>query len=518
MVFRQAAWEEPLVFELSREDAGGYSVAEPEKEILESAGDYLSRIPDGLVREELNLPQLTELEVVRHYTRLSQMNFSISTTFYPLGSCTMKYNPLLHNVLTSLDKVSNIHPMQPEETVQGCLEVLHRLERMLCEITGMSRFSFATAAGAHGEFVGCLIMRSYFRERGEERRKVIVPDSAHGTNPASASMAGFDVAVVKSDEEGCVDVRELERIVDEETAGIMLTNPNTLGVFERNIERIVEIIHDAGALLYYDGANLNAIAGLVRPGDMGFDIIHLNLHKTFSTPHGGGGPGAGPVGVVEKLERFLPPPLVVYDPGEGRYRLEWCRPGSVGPVKMFIGNFAVLLRAYAYLLALGGEGVRRASITAVAASNYLLKRMRGSRGVSLPFSPEKPRKHEFVLSLSKLRRETNVGALDVAKRLLDYGFHAPTVYFPQIVDEAFMVEPTETESKRMLDSFAEAFAKIIEEAYTSPEVVRAAPHSTAVGRVNEAKASHPKTITPSWRVYESRMGIKLEERMGDGRG
>ena len=517
MVFRQASWDEPLIFELSRGRAEGYSVAKPEKEIIESAERYFSKIPRQLVREELNLPELTELEVVRHYTRLSQMNFSISTTFYPLGSCTMKYNPVLHNVLTSLDEVSNVHPAQPEETVQGCLEILYKLEQMLCEITGMNRFSFATAAGAHGEFVGCLIMRSYFMERGEERRKVIVPDSAHGTNPASASMAGFEVAVVKSDEEGCVDIKELERIVDENTAGLMLTNPNTLGVFEKNIEKIVDIIHGAGALLYYDGANLNAIAGLVRPGDMGFDIIHLNLHKTFSTPHGGGGPGAGPVGVIERLEKYLPPPLVVYDPNQRLYRLDWNRPSSVGPVKMFTGNFAVLVRAYAYLLALGGEGVRKSSIAAVASSNYLLKRMRGNRGVSLPFAPEKPRKHEFVLSLSRLRKETNVGALDVAKRLLDYGFHAPTVYFPLIVDEAFMVEPTETESKQMLDAFADAFAKIIEEAYSNPEVVRSAPHSTSVGRVNEAKASHPRTMTPTWRVYKSRREVELQEKVSGGK-
>jgi len=515
MGFRQASWDEPLIFELSQRGKIGHLVPEVAEEAKKAGEKELEKIRH-LVRDGVNLPEVSEPEVVRHYTRLSQMNMSVSTTFYPLGSCTMKYNPAINNILSSLDEVVNIHPLQPEETVQGCLELLYKLDRMLCEITGMSKFSFATAAGAHGEFVGCLIMRRYFKDKGEERRKVIIPDSAHGTNPASAAMAGFDVVVVGSDKDGCVDVRHLREIVDGETAGLMLTNPNTLGIFEKNIEEIVEIMHGVDALLYYDGANLNAINGVVRPGDMGFDIIHLNLHKTFSTPHGGGGPGAGPVGVVKRLEKYLPPPVVVYDEKTGRYRLDYDRPGSVGVVKMFHGNFGVLVRAFAYLLSMGGVGLRASALASVVASNYLLSKMLRNRGVSLPYNPETPRKHEFVLSLSKLFRETNVRALDVAKRLLDHGFHAPTIYFPLIVDEAFMVEPTETETKQTLDRFAEAFAEVIREAYEKPELVRSAPHSTPVGRVNEARASHPKTLTPTWRIYQSRIrDVKVSEKIGD---
>ncbi len=503
-MYRQALWDEPLVFEASRKGAVGYLPPSLEEEIKQAGARALSRIPRGMLREELPLPELSELEVIRHYTRLSQMNYSISTGFYPLGSCTMKYNPVVNNELAALDEIALLHPAQPEETVQGALELLYRLEKALCEITGMDRFSFAPAAGAHGELAGCLIMRAYHAERGEERSKIIVPDSAHGTNPATAAMSGYEVVVVGTDSEGGVDVKELEKLVDEKTAGLMLTNPNTLGLFEKDIERIVEIMHDAGALLYYDGANLNAIAGVVRPGDMGFDIVHLNLHKTFSTPHGGGGPGAGPVGVVSRLEKYLPPPLVVYDEKTGRYRLDYDRPSSIGRIKMYHGNFAVLVRAYAYILSMGGEGLRRAALNAVVASNYLLAKMRRARGVSLPYGAARPRKHEFVLSLSRLRRETGVRALDVAKRLLDYGFHAPTIYFPLIVDEAFMVEPTESESKNELDRFAEAFERIIAESYENPEMVRGAPYSTSVGRVNEARASHPKTMTPTWRVYRKR--------------
>jgi len=509
MSYRQARWIEPTIFELSRPGAIGVDFPEIDEVLERELEEALDEIPEGLKRRELSLPELSELEVVRHFTRLSQMNFSVSTGMYPLGSCTMKYNPVMNEELAYDEKILNVHPLQPLETIQGCLEIMWRLEQILKEITGMSRFSLQPAAGAHGEFLGCLIIRAYHRDRGLHNKNImIVPDSAHGTNPASATMAGYEVKVVKSDKDGCVDINELEEMVDEEVAGIMLTNPNTLGVFEKNIDRIVEIIHGVDGLLYYDGANLNALLGKVRPGDMGFDIVHLNLHKTFSTPHGGGGPGSGPVGVVDKLVDYLPSPLVNYDESRGVFYLEHNRPKAVGKIKMFYGNFSVLVKAYAYLLRMGGEGLEKVAEASVLASNYLLYKVKKLKGVTLPYAPESPRKHEFVVSLSKLYRETGVTARDVAKRLLDYGFHAPTIYFPLIVEEAFMVEPTESESKRELDNFYNVLSRVIEEAYSDPGKVKSAPHNTGVGRINEVKASHPKTMTPSWRVY-TRRGNKL---------
>jgi len=506
MRFRQARFEEPLIFELSRPGAHGFEFPKLEPELERSLEEALNEIPEELRREDLNLPELSELDVVRHFTRLSEMNYSITTGMYPLGSCTMKYNPVLNEEVASSPKVLDVHPLQPEETVQGCLKLLYDLEQLLKRLTGMDRFSFQPSAGAHGEFLGCLIIREYHRSKGRDRRVMIVPDSAHGTNPASAAMAGFEVRVVRSNEYGCVDVEELEKMVDEDVAGIMLTNPNTLGIFEKDIEKIVELIHGVDGLLYYDGANLNALLGKVRPGDMGFDIIHLNLHKTFSTPHGGGGPGSGPIGVVEKLVDFLPPPLVEYDEESGRYYLDYDRPRSVGRVKMFHGNFSVLVKTYAYLLRMGGDGLRRVAEMSVLASNYLLRKIEKLRGVSLPFDPKRPRKHEFVVSLKPLYRETGVRAIDVAKRLLDHGYHAPTIYFPLIVDEAFMVEPTETESKREIDGFYEALRNVLDEAYRDPEKVKNAPYNMAVGRVDEVRASRPKTMIPSWRVYRRMRG------------
>jgi len=372
---------------------------------------------------------------------------------------------------------------------------------MLCEITGMHKFSFVPAAGAHGEFLGCLIMKAYHKESGKERRKVIVPDSAHGTNPASAKMAGFEVDVVKSDKMGCVDVKELKRIATEETAGLMLTNPNTLGIFEKNIEEIVQIIHDVDGLLYYDGANLNAIMGKFRPGDMGFDMVHLNVHKTFSTPHGGGGPGAGPVGVKKELQEFLPAPTVEYNSTTSSYYLDYNKPKTVGRIKMFNGNFSVYVKTYAYMTMMGAKGLKLAAEASVLGSNYLLSKLRQLRGVAVPFDSGQPRKHEFVLSLSKLAKDTGVRASDVAKRFLDYGIHAPITYFPLIIDEAFMVEPTESEDKRELDNFVKIMSEIIKEAYNKPANVLGAPYNTSVGRINEVKASHPKTWCFSWRMY-----------------
>ncbi len=455
-----------------------------------------------MLRKKLNLPEVSEIEVIRHFTRLSQMNYGISLGTYPLGSCTMKYNPVINEKLASLESVQNVHPLQDQRTTQGSLELLYKLEKMLCEITGMHKFSFVPAAGAQGEFLGCLMMKAYHKEDGKKRKKVIIPDSAHGTNPASAKMAGFEIDVVKSDETGCVDINELERIATEESAGLMLTNPNTLGIFERNIEKIVQIIHGIGGLLYYDGANLNAIIGKVRPSDMGFDIVHLNTHKTFSTPHGGGGPGAGPVGVKKDLKEFLPAPTVEYDSATSAYYLDYDRPKAVGKIKMFSGNFPVYVKTYAYILMMGSEGLRLAAEASVLASNYLLNKLRKLKGVTLSFDSAQPRKHEFVLSLSKLSKDTGVRASDVAKRLLDFGVHAPIIYFPLVIDEAFMVEPTESENKRELDNFAKIMSKIIDEAYNKPTNVLGAPYNTSVGRINELKASHPKSLCLSWRMYK----------------
>jgi len=501
-MYRQSRWNEPLIFEASRKGAIGHVLPALEKEIFLEGREALNELPKGMRRKKLNLPEVSELEVIRHFTRLSQMNYGISLGIYPLGSCTMKYNPVISEKLASLESVQTVHPLQDQRTTQGSLELLYELEKMLCEITGMHKFSFVPAAGAQGEFLGCLIMKAYHKEHGRKRRKVIVPDSAHGTNPASAKMAGFEIDVVKSDETGCVDIKELERIATEETAGLMLTNPNTLGIFERNIEKIVQIIHGVGGLLYYDGANLNAIMGKVRPSDMGFDIVHLNAHKTFSTPHGGGGPGAGPVGVDKELEEFLPAPTVEYDSATSSYYLDYNRPKAVGKIKMFSGNFSVYVKTYAYILMMGGEGLRLAAEASVLAANYLLSKLREFKGVTVPFDSGQPRKHEFVLSLSKLDKEAGVRALDVAKRFLDFGIHAPITYFPLVIDEAFMVEPTESENKRELDNFAKIMSEIIDEAYNEPTNVLGAPYNTSVGRIDEVKASHPKTLCLSWRMYK----------------
>jgi glycine dehydrogenase subunit 2 len=416
----------------------------------------------------------------------------------------MKYNPKINEELASLPTISMIHPYQDEDTVQGILEILYNFERWLAEITGTYEVCLHPAAGAHGEFLGTLLMRQCLRTKGncEKRREVIVPDSAHGTNPASAAMAGFDVVVVPSDKDGCVDLEALKAAVSEKTAGLMLTNPNTLGIFEKNIAEIANIIHEAGGLLYYDGANLNPMLGKARPGDMGFDIVHINIHKTFSTPHGGGGPGAGPVGVCEELAEFLPVPRIVFD--DKHYRLDYNRPRSIGKIRSFYGNIAVLLRAYAYILSLGSEGLEEVAEVSVLNANYLMKKLKAIRGLKLPYNSEKPRKHECVFSAKPAKDETGVTALNIAKRLLDYGLHAPTTYFPLIVDEALMIEPTETFEKEELDRFVEAMRKICEEAYGQPETVLKAPKNTAVSRLDEVKASHPRSMALSWRMYQKK--------------
>jgi len=501
-MYRQASWNEPVIFSLGKAGRRGHSVPNAEPQIKETVGTADALLPKQMRRtDKIGLPELSEVEVNRHFLRLSEMNYGVDSGFYPLGSCTMKYNPKINEALASLPSLSMAHPYQDESTVQGILEFLFRLERWLSEITGTYEVCLQPAAGAHGELLGTLLMHACLKSNGEceKRTEVIVPDSAHGTNPASAAMAGFNVIVLPSGSDGCMDVEALKSAVSERTAGLMLTNPNTLGLFEKDIDEIAKIVHEAGGLLYYDGANLNPLLGKARPGDMGFDIVHINIHKTFSTPHGGGGPGAGPVGVTKDLAKFLPVPRVVFD-GK-KYTLDYERPHSIGKMKGFYGNTAVLLRAYAYILSMGYEGLKEAAEISVLNANYLMNKLRQIKGLTLPYDTEKPRKHECVLSAKRLKDETGVSALNIAKRLLDYGFHAPTIYFPLIVDEALMIEPTETFEKEEMDRFIETMRKIGEEAYTNPDVVLKAPSNTAVSRLDEVKASHPKTMTLSWRMH-----------------
>jgi len=508
-VFKQARWDEPVILNLGRRGRRGFLQPAIKEEAKKRVGDIMTGLPPKLRRKTLpRLPELSEVEVVRHFTRLSQMNYGVDLGFYPLGSCTMKYNPKINEFLAS--EVAEIHPYQDESTVQGILEILYTLSKWLAEITGTHEVSLQPAAGAQGEFLGALIMRACHKFNGdiEKRTELIVPDSAHGTNPASGTMAGFKIVVVPSDENGCVDLKALKTAVSERTAGLMLTNPNTLGVFENNIAEIAETVHDAGGLLYYDGANLNAILGKVRPGDMGFDIVHINIHKTFGTPHGGGGPGAGPIGVCGELTKFLPIPCIGYDEKRKRYFLDYKRPESIGKVRGFYGNVAVLMRAYAYILSLGAEGLEEAAETSVLNANYLVKKLSQIRGFELPYAKGRPRKHECVFSAKTLYKETGVRALDVAKRILDYGMHSPTTYFPLIVDEALMIEPTESVEKEELDHFVEVMRKISDEAYSNPDLVKKAPQNVAVTRLDEVKASHPKTMALSWRMHQKRNVIK----------
>jgi glycine dehydrogenase subunit 2 len=454
-------------------------------------------LPKELVRGELNLPDLPERDVVKHFINLSQMNFGVDNGIYPLGSCTMKYNPKVCDEIVSWPAVADIHPLQDQSTVQGALRLMHELETLLAEIGGVDAVTLQPAAGAQGEYTGMQIARAFHESNGETRREVILPDTAHGTNPASAAMVGYDVLDLPS-KEGCVDVEALKAAVSADTAAFMLTNPNTLGIFEKDVKEIAGIVHDAGALLYYDGANLNAIMGKTSPGKMDFDIVHFNLHKTFATPHGGGGPGAGPVGVKKDLEEYLPVPRIVKR-GE-LYALDYDRPRSIGKVRAFYGNYGVLVRAYAYIRMLGGQGLVSVSENAVLNSNYLKELLK--EHFELPYGDL--RKHEFVLSGRPLKAK-GLKTMDFAKRLLDYGFHAPTVYFPLIVDEAIMIEPTETETKETLDAFAEACKAILRE---DPEVLRTAPHNTARRRLNEAKAA--RDVILSWREYEKRRAERTD--------
>ncbi|MDH5526925.1 MAG: aminomethyl-transferring glycine dehydrogenase subunit GcvPB [Nitrospirota bacterium] len=449
----------------------------------EPPGDALADIPRDLLRlEPPDLPEVDELTLVRHYTALSHDTYSITRGFYPLGSCTMKYNPAMTESAAALPGFSGLHPEAPEEASQGTLELMWHLERALCGITGLKAATLQPAAGAQGEFCGLLLFRAWHKAQGRNPTYVVVPDSAHGTNPASATLAGYQVKVVRSDSDGLVDVEHLARIVDEDCAGMMLTNPNTLGLFERDIARIADIVHDAGGLLYMDGANLNALLGIARPGDMGVDVLHMNLHKTFATPHGGGGPGSGPVAVTGALAPFLPVPVVERD-ADGRYRLVLDRPQSIGRLNAAHGNVGVLVRAFAYILALGANGLCRASRAAILSANYLRARLRGV----FPVAHDRICMHEFVLSLRTLR-EHHLHAWDVCKRLMDFGFHPPTVGFPINVPEALMIETPETESPEVLDRFADALTQIAEECQNNPDMVRSAPHGTRLGRLDEARA------------------------------
>ena len=469
-----------LIFELSKPGRVGYKL--PALDVKET--NISEFIPtDYLREEELDFPEVSEVDIIRHYTNLSNKNYGVDTGFYPLGSCTMKYNPKINEDLANLSGFTNIHPYQPQETIQGALKLMYDLEKSLCEITGMERVTLQPAAGAHGELTGMMIIKAYHEKRGDTKRtKIIVPDSAHGTNPASAVMAGFDVVEVKSNEYGLVDIDSLKSVLSDEIAGLMLTNPNTLGLFEKDIKQIAELIHDCGGLLYYDGANANAIMGITRPGDMGFDVVHLNLHKTFSTPHGGGGPGSGPVGVKKELVEFLPVPVVEKD-GD-KYHLEYNRPNTIGKVKDFYGHFGVLVKAYSYILSMGSDGLKKASEIAVLNANYLAANLK--EDYYLPI--DGVCKHEFVLGGIK-DDKLEVATLDVAKRLLDFGYHPPTVYFPLIVHEAIMIEPTETESVETLDEFINAMKQIAKEAADNPEILKEAPHNTPVRRIDETRAA-----------------------------
>ena len=474
--------EQPLLFELGKPGRKAIDLPACDVPLAENL------LPAKYLRTaKAALPEISQLELMRHYTQLSNRNFGVDTGFYPLGSCTMKYNPKVNEDVARYPGLALLHPLQSEDTVQGAMEVLFKMEESLAEIAGMAGVTLQPVAGAHGELTGLKLIRAYHRDRGDlARTKVIVPDSAHGTNPASAAMCGMDAVEIKSEEDGSIDLEALKAAVGPDTAALMLTNPSTLGLFESKIEAIAKIVHDAGGLLYYDGANSNAIMGIVRPGDMGFDVVHLNLHKTFATPHGGGGPGSGPIGVKERLLPFLPDPHVEKQ-GD---KYVWAKSAkSIGKVHSFHGNFGVIVRAYAYILTMGAAGLRQTSEDAVLNANYCKKML--SEAFDSPF--DRFCMHECVLT-SKKQQEHGIHTLDIAKRLLDYGYHPPTIYFPLIVEEALMIEPTESESKETLDGFIDAMKKIAQEAAENPEIVHTAPHNTIVSRLDETLAARKPVV------------------------
>ncbi|MCD1161304.1 aminomethyl-transferring glycine dehydrogenase subunit GcvPB [Peribacillus frigoritolerans] len=477
--------DQSLIFEISTSGRIGYSLPEmdvatiPLEEILPA--DYIRK-------EEAKLPEVSELDIMRHYTALSKRNHGVDSGFYPLGSCTMKYNPKINENVARFNGFAHIHPYQDPATVQGALGLLFDLQEHLTEITGMDQVTLQPAAGAHGEWTGLMMIRAFHEANGDtERTKVIVPDSAHGTNPASATVAGLETITVKSDENGLVDLEDLKRVVGPDTAALMLTNPNTLGLFEENILEMAQLVHDAGGMLYYDGANLNAVLSKARPGDMGFDVVHLNLHKTFTGPHGGGGPGSGPVGVKSDLIPYLPKPLIVKQ-GE-QFVLDYDRPQSIGRVKPYYGNFGINVRAYTYIRSMGPDGLKAVTENAVINANYMMRKLEPY--FDLPYN--RHCKHEFVLS-GRRQKKLGVRTLDIAKRLLDFGYHPPTIYFPLNVEEGMMIEPTETESKETLDAFIDAMIQIAKEAEETPEIVQEAPHTTVIKRLDETLAARKPVL------------------------
>lgn len=467
-----------LLFELSEKDRKGYTL--PQLRVPQKETSKL--IPQKYIRKQpARLPEVSENEVIRHFIALSRLNHHVDKGFYPLGSCTMKYNPKINENVANSSCLKDLHPMQSNRVTQGALALMYELSEYLREIAGMKAVTLQPAAGAHGELVGLMLIRAYHEAQGNPRQNILIPDSAHGTNPASVTISGYSAIQVKSNEKGLVDLEDLKSKLDENTAALMLTNPNTLGIFETQIAQINKMLRQVGALLYMDGANLNALLGIVRPGDIGVDVLHFNLHKTFSTPHGGGGPGSGPVGVSEKLVDFLPVPKLRRD--ENKYSLDYDCPKSIGRVHSFYGNFGVMIRAYTYIRMLGNKGLKRVSENAIINANYLMKELESH--FQLPFAG--PRMHEFVLSGSK-QKEQGVSTAEIAKRILDFGFHAPTVYFPLIVREAIMIEPTETESKQTLDRFARCMIEIANEVENNPDMVKNAPHTTPVSRLDEVRA------------------------------
>jgi len=492
-----------LIFEKSEKGRDGYSLPVD----LFDAVDIKDCIPDyATLATRKALSEVSEVDVVRHFTKLSKFNYGVDDGLYPLGSCTMKYNPKVNEKLASLDNFIYAHPLAPEETVQGCLEIMHELNKLLCEITGVGQYTMAPAAGAHGELTGVLIMRKYFVEHGEKRHKMLVPDSAHGTNPASCTMGGFEMVEVKSNERGAVDIEQLDKLMDEDTAGLYLTNPNTVGLYDEGIQDIERIVHSKGGLLYYDGANLNASFGIIRPGDAGFDIVHLNLHKTFSTPHGGGGPGSGVIGVKESLIPYLPTPIVTFD--GGKYHLSDIGEKSIGKIRAFWANFPILVKTYAWILSMGPDGLCNASETSVINANYVLAKLKNY------YRPAYDRYcgHECVLT-GRDYKKYGIKTLDIAKRLMDYGIHPSTIYFPHFepyAEETIMVEPPESESKEVLDEFINAMIKISNEAEANPELLKDAPHNTPIRRTDDVLAARRPILN-----YDDELKLKDELKYRD---
>ncbi len=472
--------KEKLIFERSSPGRSAYSL--PALDVPQK--DTKKLIQEKYLRKKLEaVPEVSEVELVRHFTRLSTWNYGVDTGFYPLGSCTMKYNPKVNELVSRLERFAGAHPYSPPILCQGSLRLIKELEEFLNQITGLSRTTLQPAAGAHGELTGMMIIKAYHNDKGDKARtKVLIPDSAHGTNPSSATLCGLESVEIKSDERGCINPKMLKEVMNETVAAIMLTNPNTLGLFEEDILEICNIMHERGGLVYMDGANMNAFMGIARPGDMGIDVIHLNLHKSFSTPHGGGGPGSGPVAVAEKLTPFLPAPLV--EESDKGYHLDYNRPKSIGRVRSFYGNFGVLIKAYAYILTMGADGLKKAAQAAVINANYIRKKLEGV--FDIPYN--RPCMHEVIFS-DKIQEEYGISTLDIAKRLMDYGFHPPTIYFPLIVHGALMVEPNDTESRQEIDGFIEAMKQIAKEAKEHPDLLHSAPHNTKVGRLDEVRAA-----------------------------